>query len=306
MTTRKTKRVLKNIDFSADNSHIALVSKDQGGPANGADYALVLKSRSTEFIEKVQQIQVTMELPDFLEKFFYIWGEEAKILASLMGYVEPADTATMEKEESAKELEAWAEERFSSFAIIKSLKGAENIHKAVAELKDEEFLQLRKDQQMLEGLFVEVEKAKASGVSGTADNNVEKEIQMTQEVEMIEKSQFVEIQKQFAETQELLKAAKEQLAAFEAKEKEAIRKSKLQAVEKAVGDSAVAEVLFKAVGLVEDQSEFEAVVKALEDMKALIEKSAAFEEVGASAQESAPAVEESGVTKILKSQYAGK
>ena len=72
---------------------------------------------------------------------------------------------------------------------------------------------------------------------------------------------------QFAETQELLKAAKEQLAAFEAKEKEAIRKSKLQAVEKAVGDSAVAEVLFKAVGLVEDQSEFEAVVKALEDMR---------------------------------------
>ena len=41
-------------------------------------------------------------------------------------------------------------------------------------------------------------------------------------------------------------------------------------------------------------------------MKALVEKSAMFQEVGASAEESAPAVEESGVTKLLKAQFGVK
>lgn len=298
MATKK--RILKNIDFSADNSHIALTSKEaNGGPANGADYALVLKSKSTEFIEKVQQIQVTMELPDFLRKFFGLYYEDAEVLARVFGYVEE------EKEQDDWNYEDYLQEQVSSFTIMKSLRESENIHKAISDLQDEEFLQLRKDQQLIEGLFAKVEKAKATGVSSIAKTK-QKEIQMTNQVEMIEKSQLVEIQKQFAETQELLKAAKEQLATFEAEKKETIRKAKLQTVEKAVGDKAVAEVLFKAVGLVEDQTEFEAIVKALEDMKALVEKSAAFEEVGASAQESAPAVEESGVTKILKSQFASK
>lgn len=44
---------------------------------------------SPEFNKKMQQIGATMELPDFLEKFFGIWGSDAEVLARLMGYVEP-------------------------------------------------------------------------------------------------------------------------------------------------------------------------------------------------------------------------
>lgn len=44
----KPKRKLKAIDFSSEDSHIALVHKDQGGPASGADYRLVLKAANKE------------------------------------------------------------------------------------------------------------------------------------------------------------------------------------------------------------------------------------------------------------------
>ena len=38
------KKKLKNLDFSSGDAHIALVSVEQGGPASGHDYSLVLKS----------------------------------------------------------------------------------------------------------------------------------------------------------------------------------------------------------------------------------------------------------------------
>lgn len=44
----KAKRRLKDIDFSREDSHIALVHKDQGGPASGANYKLVLKALNKE------------------------------------------------------------------------------------------------------------------------------------------------------------------------------------------------------------------------------------------------------------------
>ena len=125
-------------------------------------------------------------------------------------------------------------------------------------------------------------------------------------VEMVEKAQFESIEKALTETKELLKAAQEQLVAFQAKEKEAITKARFAQVKDAVGDEEVATVLFKAIGLVEDQAVVEEVVKALAGLKAQVEQSDLFKEVGASAQDQSPAVEESGVTKLLKAQFASK
>lgn len=38
------KKKLKNLDFTSGDAHIALVSVEQGGPASGHDYSLVMKS----------------------------------------------------------------------------------------------------------------------------------------------------------------------------------------------------------------------------------------------------------------------
>ena len=61
-TKPRAKRRLKNIDFSGKDSHMALVHKDQGGPASGANYKLVLKSLDTQ--EQTEQPAVnTAETP---------------------------------------------------------------------------------------------------------------------------------------------------------------------------------------------------------------------------------------------------
>lgn len=318
-TKRQAKRKLSDIDFSKEDAHIALVSKTRnGGPANGADYALIMKAanRSPEFIEKMQAVQVTLELPEFLERFFHLYGSDAEVLARLMGYVE-------EEKEEVGEGDYWEnyiQERLSSFKVLETLKESEDISKSVSELTEEQHLNVLNDQKYLEDLIKQVQSKKdATGVSGAVKSpkgriSKKKEIPMSQEdvnndepkVEMVEKAQFESIEKALTETKELLKAAQEQLVAFQAKEKEAITKARFAQVKDAVGNEEVATVLFKAIGLVEDQAVVEEVVKALNGLKAQVEQSDLFKEVGASAQDQSPAVEESGVTKLLKAQYAGK
>lgn len=317
-TKRQAKRKLSDIDFSREDAHIALVSKQQGGPANGADYALIMKAanRSPEFVEKMQAVQVTLELPEFLERFFHLYGSDAEVLARLMGYVEEEK----EENEEGDYWENYIQERLSSFKVLETLKESEDISKSVSELTEEQHLNVLNDQKYLEDLIKQVQSKKdATGVSGAVKSpkgriSKKKEIPMSQEdvkqdepkVEMVEKAQFESIEKALTETKELLKAAQEQLVAFQAKEKEAITKARFAQVKDAVGDEAVATVLFKAVGLVEDQAVVEEVVKALAGLKAQVEQSDLFKEVGASAQDQSPAVEESGVTKLLKAQFAGK
>ena len=62
----KTKRKLSEIDFSREDAHIALVSKEQGGPANGADYALILKAANTP--EEVQETVEDTPEPEIVQE----------------------------------------------------------------------------------------------------------------------------------------------------------------------------------------------------------------------------------------------
>ena len=103
---------------------------------------------------------------------------------------------------------------------------------------------------------------------------------MTQEIETVAKSQFEEIQKALDENKVALAKALEQIELFQAEKKEAVRKSKFEKLEAAVKDKAIAEVLFKAVGLVESEEDFASIVDALSSIQAKVEKSAMFEEIG--------------------------
>lgn len=160
-TARKTKRKLSDIDFSREDSHIALVSKKQGGPASGADYKLVLKANkfSQEAIEKMQQVRVTMELPDFLERFFNLYGEQADILAYMMGYVEPAETQAMEQAEADEEYRDWIKSKMEAFEILKSANEADSLADVLSELDETEYLAMLNDQERIEKAFEQLEKA---------------------------------------------------------------------------------------------------------------------------------------------------
>lgn len=76
---------LTDFDFSGDEAHLALVHRDQGGAANG--YKTIV-TKSTKRVKKAQTVTVEMDLPVFLQKFFFIYEEDAKALAYLLGYKE--------------------------------------------------------------------------------------------------------------------------------------------------------------------------------------------------------------------------
>lgn len=315
----KPKRKLKNIDFSDDTSHIALVSKNQGGPASGANYSLVLKNvdnPSPEFIQKMQQIQVTYELPDFLRKVMGMYYEDAELLARMMGYVEP------EKEEDDYEdwYENYIEEKLQSFTIIKSLHEAKNLPEALSKLTEQDYLDVLQDQMLIEkALKTELDKeSKGSEADNSTDvENTKVEVsasrvtkknkgkQMTQTTDMVEADKLVAVEKALEDQKIALEKALAQVKQYEDEKKQAIVKSKTDAVKAVVKDEKQAAVVVKAALALEDQADFDALVEVFKSMNAVIEKSALFVEQGVSA-EADEAPKKNGVLEIIKSQQAKK
>ena len=315
--TQKPKRKLKNIDFSDDMSHIALVSKHQGGPASGANYSLVLKNvdnPSQEFIQKMQAIQVTMTIPEFLERFFMLWEEEVEFLSQLLGYVEPEDETMEAKEDYDK----WIEERFQSFSIIKSLHEAKSLPDALSKLTEQDYLDILSDQVEIEKALNAFTKEKQSQVdtstnventkveaSASKVNKSKKEKQMATP-EMVEKAKFVEVQKQLEDQKVELAKALEQLNKIEQEKKEAIVKSKTEAVKAVVKDEKQAAVVVKAALALDSQEDFDALIAVFKSMNDLLEKSGLFQEQGVSAEASEDKPGETKLMKALKARHQAK
>jgi hypothetical protein len=156
-TQRKAKRKLSDISFEKQGAHVALTSKQQSGPANGHDYALILKSNnfSEEFIEKMQQVRVTMELPDFLRKFFSLYGDDVEILARMMGYEKPES----EEYESMESYEDYIQSKMEAFEILKSAHEADSLADVLSTLDETEYLAMLTDQEQIEKAFTQLEKA---------------------------------------------------------------------------------------------------------------------------------------------------
>ena len=318
--TQKPKRKLKNIDFSDDTSHIALVSKNQGGPASGANYSLVLKNvdnPSPEFIQKMQQIQVTYELPDFLRKVMGMYYEDAEVLARMMGYVEP------EKEEDDYDdwYENYIEEKLQSFTIIKSLHEAKNLPEALSKLTEQDYLDVLQDQMLIEkALKTELDKEEKPSKADTSTDveNTKVEVstskvtkknkgkQMTQETEMVEKSKLTAVESALNDQKIALEKALAQVKQYEDEKKEAIVKSKTDAVKAVVKDEKQAAVVVKAALALEDQADFDALVAVFKSMNDLLEKSGLFQEQGVSAEAAEDKPGETKLMKALKARHQAK
>lgn len=312
--TQTPKRKLKNIDFSNDTSHIALVSKQQGGPANGANYSLVLKNLknpSQEFIEKIQGVQVEMELPDFLSTFFCIWGEDAEFLASLMGYVEPPEDDQAEAQEDYQD---WVEDRFQSFNIIKSLHEAESLPEALSKITEQEYLTILNDQVEIEKALTEFANKKANAstknvgntkVGASASKKVTKGKQMATP-EMVEKEKLTAVEKALNDQTVALEKALAQVKQFENEKKEAIVKSKTNAVKAVVKNEAQAAAVVKAALALDNQEDFDALLAVFKSMNELLEKSGLFHELGVSAEASEDISGETKLMKALKARHQVK
>jgi tetratricopeptide (TPR) repeat protein len=322
-TQRKAKRKLSDISFEKEGAHVALTSKQQGGPANTHDYALVLKANkfSEEFVQKMQQVRVTMELPDFLRKFFSVYYEDAEVLARMMGYEKPEVT----EEAKTADYEDYIQSKLEAFEILKSANDAESLSDVLSELDETEYLAMLNDQERIEKALESIEKAtQESAPAACADGNdtstnagveniegvstsVNKEelekSKMDDEVkvETVEKAQFELVQKALDEQKVQLQKAMETIAQFEAEKKEAINKAKTEKVKAIVKDESKVEAIAKAALSLESEDDFTAFLAAMEAMMTTVETSEMFVEKGASTQEET-IVKESAVAKLLKAK----
>ena len=308
---RKAKRNLSEIDFSKEGGHVALTCKAQSGPANGHDYALLLKSsqRSPEFIQKASMVKVEMEITEYLRKFFGLYWEDAEVLARSMGYItkeledEMEDAAEGESEET---YQSYIASKVNSIEIIKSLKSSDNLIKAVSTLTEDEYLSVLKDQELVEKALKEYSPVtKSNKELETMPQAEVPEVKEETVAELIAKSQFDLVQKALDENKVELQKALELVEQFKQKEKEAVTKARFEVLKAAVKDTAKAEVIFKALNLVQDETEFQAVVKAVGDLALQVEQSNLFSEQGVSG-DAGEAIEENPVAKILKAKYGPK
>lgn len=314
---RKAKRKLTDINFEKEGSHLALVHKVQGGAANGYS-TLVMKATdkySEEFINKASQVKVTLSLPDFLEKFFHVWGEDAELLATMFGY-EPSEDESDDEystqsfwswyREKAMEHGAvdswgdpltrptsqdrkdWIEDQLQGIEILKSATLSKGSADFISSLSEEQYLGLLKDQQFVEKSFKLKETSDdVSGKSGGKPNTGSKPKQTkaskadTQEnkMETIEKAQYdakeVELQKALADIQK----AKEEIELFKAKEKEAVEKAREAEVTAVVEDVEASAKLFKAIKEL-DAEAFKDVVEVVKSLAQKVEDQPLFREQG--------------------------
>ena len=311
--TQKAKRKLSEISFDHEGAHLALCSKSQGA-ANNWNKALIMKGHnfSPEFIQKMQSVQVTMPLPEFLQKFFGLWYEDAEILARLMGYVP--------EEKEDWDYDDYIEERLSAFAILKSLHEAKNLPDALSKLTEQDYLDILSDQVEIEKALKALDKeSKGSEADNSTDvENTKVEVstskvtkknkgkQMTQETEMVEKSKLTAVESALNDQKIALEKALAQVKQYEDEKKEAIVKSKTDAVKAVVKDEKQAAVVVKAALALEDQADFDALVAVFKSMNDLLEKSGLFQEQGVSAEASEDKPGETKLMKALKARHQAK
>lgn len=312
----KAKRKLTDITFEHEGAHLALVHKAQGGSANGYK-TLVMKSvdnRSPDFIEKASQVKVTLSLPDFLEKFFHVWGEDAELLATLFGY-EPSEDGSEEystqsfwswyrekamehgavdswgdpiTRATSQDRKEWIEDQLQGIEILKSATLSKGSADFINSLTEEQYLGLLKDQQFIEKSFkLQEVKKDLDGESGgkptkgvnPKQTKASKADTQENEMETIEKAQYdakeVELQKALADIQK----AKEEIELFKAKEKEAVEKAREAEVVAAVVDVDASAKLFKAVKDL-DAEAFKDVVDVVKALTAKVDESEMFKEKG--------------------------
>jgi len=314
MTTKK--RVLKDLDFSGENSHIALVHKTQGGAASGANYVLVAKSQlDPEIVLKASKIRVTMSIPEFLERFFHIYGCDAEVLANLLGY-EPEDG-----EDEPQSYEDYIKEKVSAFELLEDMEESEDPEEMMKSLSGDDYIKVLKSQALVEKAFRKQDRlAKKNPAGNTAkeeDTEVVKSNESVNSNAKVDPSgentkdksmdDIVELNKALDEQKVQLEKAMQVIAAMEAEKKEQVLKSKIAQIAEVMKDQTQAEVVAKAALKLESEDEFNSFVQVIKSLNEQIEKSALFQEQGTTVNTEAEVkVSESRVADLLKAQFAKK
>ena len=314
--TVKAKRKLSDITFQTEGAHVAMVSKAEGGPANGHSYALIMKaaganSFSEEALKKMQGVKVTMDFSDFLEKFFDMYEEDAALLAAILGYVDEdaAEDAAIAADNpwgSEAYCAAYVAENLPSFELMKAARKAASAELVTSVLDEKQYLGLLKDQAFVEKCFRKKERLDKK-LKTTAEELSKAILTKNTENNVSENTTKENVQKSLEDTQVLLEKATTELAAIKKAAQEAIVKAKTEKVQALVKDHAQKDILVKAALALSTDEDFEAFAASLEAINKQVETSVLFKEVGATAAgEDKSAKVGNGVAELLKAKYAAK
>lgn len=300
----KATRKLSEFNFDYEGAAVALVGPAVGSAANGRTTLLTksLKDITEEEIEKASEVTVTLNIVDFLRKFFDLWYDDALVLAAAMGY----DVSDIGYDFELAQADSYINKRIDAIDIMKSVAiDVDDIHKAVASLSPKDYLAILKAQETFEKNFdaatEKVEAIKkssgipAKGVTASKETPVSKEatspagksnknqeddtlsefISKAVHEEAVTKAVEEAIAKAVAPVQEELQKAKEQLEAVEKAKADAVVKARATAIAEVEKDEKAAEALLKSLEAVSDES-FEVIVKSLKAKEEKLDDSDLF------------------------------
>lgn len=315
----EARKRLSNFNFESDGSHVALVGKHQGGPANGVTTLLTkaTNSISEEDMNKATTVQVEMHIVDFLTTFFSLWYEDAVVLAKIMGL----DVEDEDKEEDVDWWEQYINERVDAVTLMKSLimnKTEEEVNKAVASLKPKELLSILEVQKKFEQNLSSQEGVKLlkGKLSPSVENN-NKGMQMSEFMTKAAHEQAVqkavdeavakaveEKDKELVEKQAELTKAQDVAKALEEEKKQSVEKARKEVLKQAGVAEDEVEDLYKSMEALSPEA-FEKIAKKMASDKKAVEESDLFKEKGVSGV--ADTVEKDGVeayTEELQKKYS--
>ena len=301
----KAKRRLTDISFEHEGAHVALVSKTQGGPANGVT-TLITKATNQidkDLIEKATTVTVEMQFPEFLRKFFGLYWEDAEVLSSVMGYGRTEYPDTNEKD--------YIDSRVDSISIMKAVYRAENLEKALAALTPEQTLAILKDQEMLEKALEQVPEQTKLKHEDTPLEQILKSahLEALADAVSIEKAAGVaavaEVQKALDAQAEILKSVQAKVEEFEAAASTAKVEARKSALVGAKVPAEKLEAVLKSLTALDDEA-FTAQVDLLKSMASAVDNSEMMQEAGVAGAGAESQEEVDRTTAILKARYGVK
>lgn len=284
MTDNKSAvRRFLDISFDDPTAHVALVSKEQGGPANGYT-TLVTKAIQ----QPAPEVSVDMTMESFLTYFFDMWRDDAQALAKLLGYADSRSVMDALLAQYGVDSEYNLPDDvyrdyidafygpLSFGTVVTVLKALQAGEKKIETLSDTELLAVKKAK---DGVAVFVQKTAGKQSAQKEKSKVSNDTILADIKKATEEVQVLKAQLQATSDQN--KELQEQVAALKQKA-EAVRIETRKAALKAVAPADTLDVLVDSLKSVSDDA-FRAVV---DTMKAnLGVAKAAMQEVGVSATE---------------------
>lgn len=319
----KAKRRLTDISFDHDGSHVALVGKFQGGPANGVETLLyksastdnVLEKASEEEIHKAVEINLKLPLMEFLTRYIYLDIDEAEMIAGLLGYsyediYNEEDTVESFRETVQRNLDKITiseSDNDDETSRVKRQKQTEQFIESFSDFDDKFFMEKnsqssakRQDEDVVNKAEDKETKPKTKeGTNMTQETNVQKselelelekakaqlaDLEKAQEEAAKARQEKADLEKSFAEVNKTV----EVLKAAEERRKEEHYLAKAKEHVLVVTDENPAQELAKAMRIAEETEGCEALVKAFEAYRDTASKSDALEEIGKSKTDDQP------------------